>query len=220
MSKTGNTGGVGGNIDGGRELSIVEQKDPMLGALLRRVMNGVNTLSTNSGVSATGEVAAPKPPDSVNVSTSNEMMHISISHGGQLNRNVRYFSEIDTDPSFPRPLVVDHGTSRTSHPIPMPSGTANPSFNPANPVGPSNQPCIPTKYFVRSYAQYPGAQPSAPTPFGGKAATAVQMQGLATTSGVISQFTPTNLLPSTGSGTASNSGQQGGQGLGKVQKRS
>lgn len=192
-------GGVGGHVEGGRELSIVEQKDPMLGALLRRMLNGTNTLSTNTGVSATGEVAAPKSPDTVHTSVAGEMLHVNVSHGGELQRGVQYFTEISpNDPTFSAPIVYHHGASRTPPPIPLPTKSAaggNPTHN----------------YYVRSYAQYPGSQPSAATVFGGNgsAPVAIQMSGA----------TVGDLLPSRGSGTAANTGQQGGSGLGKVQKR-
>lgn len=194
-----NNRGVGGEVDGGRELSYVEQQNPQLGALLRRVLLGVNTLSKNTGASATGEVAAPKAPDSVNTAVSGEMLHVSISHGGQLQRGVQYFTEISpNDPSFSAPIVYHHGSSRTPPPIPLPTKTAatgNATHN----------------YYVRSYAQYSGSQPSAPTVFGGSGSAPVAIQMTGSTIG--------DLLPSTGSGTAANTGQQGGSGLGKVQQR-
>ncbi|MFP5230771.1 MAG: hypothetical protein ACLGXA_24405 [Acidobacteriota bacterium] len=196
----GQIGGVGGGIDGGRELSIVEQKMPFLGSLLRRIITGVNTLATNTATSATGEIAAPKPPDSVAVSTFGEYMHVSISHGGSLQRGVRYFTEIGVnDPTFSQPIVIDHGSSRTSHPFPLPTNASG-----------GDSP-VPHQYYVRSYAQYLSSQPSPPTTVGGASSpTAFTMGG--TTVG-----TP---LQSSGSGTAANSGQQGGWGMGKTQSRS
>lgn len=191
---------VGGNVEGGRELSQVEQRDPLLGSLLRRFMNGINTLSTNSGISATGSTAAPKSPDSVNASVMGDYLHISVSHGGQINRGVRYFSEISAnDPTFSSPIVHDHGTSRTPPPFPLPTKSAS-SGNPTH------------NYYLQTYAQYPGSQPSEPTVYGGNKSAPVAIQMGGTTIG--------DLLPSNGSGTASNSGQQAGSGLGKVQKRS
>ena len=184
-----------GSLDGGRLLNEVALKDPRLGQLLQNVIDGVNRLGQNSGASPVGDVIAPKPPDTVSVKVSGEMMHISISHSGQLNRGVRYFSEISASPSFGQPIVVDHGTSRTSHPIPLP--TNDDSSNPVT-------------YYVRSYAQNPGGPPSAPTVVGGLGSpTGFAMGGA----------TAMTLLPSTGSGTAPNTGQSAGQGLGKFQKR-
>lgn len=188
---------VGGQVDGGRELSMVEQKDPMLGALLRRVLNGVNTLSTNAGISATGSVAPPKAPDSVTAASTGEMLHMTVSHGGELNRGVNYISYVSqNDPSFSAPMVYHHGGSRTPPPIPVPA---------LDPDGNQNS------YYVKTIAQYPGSPPSDPT-FHGSSSAPIAIQPTGTTRG--------NLLPSHGAGTASNTGQQSNFGLGKFQKRS
>lgn len=186
----------GGYLDGGRELAMIEQKEPLAGKLFRTILNGVNTLAKNTATSATGEIAAPKPPDSVSLKVSGEMLHLAISHGGQLQRGVRYFTEISStaDPKA-QPLVIDHGTSRTSHPITLP--TMDDDGNTIT-------------YSAQSYAQYLSSQPSSPTiartPTGAQTFT---MAG----------STRMTLLPSTGSGTAANTGQQAGSGLGKVQQR-
>jgi hypothetical protein len=186
----------GGDLDGGRELAMVEQKDPLLGKLARTIIKGINTLAKNTATSATGEIAAPKPPDSVSVKVSGEMAHFSISHGGQLQRNVRYFTEISPfgDPSA-QPIVVDHGTSRTSHPITLPTMDDDGNI---------------TTYAAHSYAQYLSSQPSSPTP---------ARTSTGETTFTMAGTTRMTLLPSTGSGTAANTGQQAGSGLGKVQQR-
>lgn len=59
-------------------------------------------------------------------------------------------------------------------------------------------------YYIRAYHQLPGGRPSAPVNYGGSVPTAVSI----TTSSSLT------LLPSTGSGTSSPSGQQAGQGRG------
>jgi hypothetical protein len=188
---------VGGYIDGGRELNEVELGNPILGRLVRRLMDGINMLATNTQSSATGETQAPKAPDAVSVKVSGEYMHIAIDHTGALNRNVQYFSEISpNDPAFSQPIVVDHGSSRTSHPFLLPTYLDGGSTK--------------VSYYVRSYAQYFSSQPSAKTVSGGASApVAYQMGGT----------TQMTLLPSRGSGTAANTGQQGGSGLGKVAQR-
>src|SRR5581483_1543605 len=184
-----------GSLDGGRLLNEVALKDPRLGQLLQNVIDGINRLGLNVGASPVGDVTPPKPPDSVSVKVSGEMMHISINHAGELNRGVRYFSEISTSPSFGQPIVLDHGTSRTSHPIPLPTQDDSSS---------------PVTYYVRSYAQNPGGPPSAPTVVGGIGSPT----GFTMTGG-----TKMTLLPSTGSGTAPSTGQSAGQGMGRFQKR-
>lgn len=186
----------GGILDGGRLLSRVMQRDPELGQLLQNLIDGVNRTAQNAAVSPIGEVQAPKSPDSVSVSTAGEIMHISIDHSGPVNRNIRYFSEISPNSAqFSQPIVIDHGSSRTSHPISLPTKDSS-----GNTI----------KYYVRSYAQYPSSQPSAPTIVGGVGAP------LAFTMSGSTQMT---LQPSTGSGTAPNTGQGAGSGLGKVVRR-
>lgn len=187
---------VSGQLDGGRFLSEVAQKNPRMGQLFQTILDGVNRLATNTASSATGDIPAPKSPDSVSVSTGGEYVHVSIAHSGQIQRNIRYFSEVSTTPSFNQPIVIDHGSSRTSHPFPLPTKTAAGE---------------PQSYYLRSYAQYPGGPPSTPTVYGGLGnPTPITLSG----------DTHMDLLPSTGSGTASNNGQGGGSGLGKTQIRS
>lgn len=184
-----------GQFEGGRLLTELSNQNPRLGQLLQNVIDGINTLAKNTASSAVGDMAAPKAPDSVAVTTGGEYMHVSISHSGQLQRNIRYFTEVSTTPNFSQPIVIDHGSSRTSHPFPLPTKTA---------AGATQS------YYVRSYAQYPGSGPSEKTVVGGVGSpTAFTMGG----------STGMNLLPSTGSGTAPNTGQSAGQGLGKTQTR-
>jgi hypothetical protein len=184
-----------GQLDGSSLLAEIFAKDPRHGQLLQNIIDAVNKVAQNAGVSATGEIPAPKPPDSVSVTTAGEMMHVSISHGGRLQRGVKYFSEIAAstsgEPVFSQPIVKDHGTSRTPEPFSLPTKDATGH---------------PYSYHVRSYAQNPGGPPSAAT----------IAPGGPFTMGGSTQLT---LLPSTGSGTAPNSGQSAGQGLGKQQTR-
>ena len=192
--------GVGGQLDGGRELSEIEQQNPSFGRILGRIIKAVNTLATNSASSATGEVAAPPPIAGVNVSaaTSGELLHVTLNHPGQVQRNSRYMVEIHTDPTFGSPVVIhDAGASRTPPPFHLPAQNASGT---------------PYSYYVRAYSQNPSGQPSnitvaggasSPTPFTLTTANPTQM----------------NFSPAQGSGTGPNSGQ-GGQGLGKVQQRS
>lgn len=185
----------GGNLDGGRLLNEVSLKDPRLGQLLQNVIDGVNRLGVNTGASPVGDVQAPKPPDSVSVKVAGEYMHVSISHGGPVERGIRYFTEVSTTPSFGQPIVIDHGSSRTPHPFPLPT---------------KNDSGATVTYYVRSYAQNPGGPPSEPTVVGGVGSpTGFTMSG----------STQLTLLPSSGSGTAPNNGQSAGQGLGRNQRR-
>jgi len=88
--------------------------------------------------------------------------------------------------------VIDHGCSRTGF-------TSLPTY--------LNDGNTKQTYYMRSYAQYPGSDPAKPTVLGNLGgAIQIQMTG----------SSATTLLSSTGSGTASPSGQQGGHGLGIV----
>lgn len=192
--------GVGGQFDGGRELSELEQMSPSLGRIFRRVILAVNTLATNTASSSTGEVAAPPPIAGVNVSvaTAGELMHVTLNHPGQVQRNSRYMVEIHTDPSFGTPVVIhDAGASRTPPPFHLPAQDATGA---------------PYSYYVRAYSQNPSGQPSKMTVAGGASSP---------TPFTLTTAAPTqmNFATAQGSGTGPNSGQ-GGQGLGKVQQRS
>jgi hypothetical protein len=180
------------DVDGGQLLADIERRDPKLGQLLRtRVIRGINNLGQNLGADPVGFGDAPNPPNGVQVKVSGEYAHVQIQDNNQLNKHVRYFTEVSTNPQFSQPIVIDHGASRTSHPFPLPS---------------NDDGGTPHTYYFRSYSQYPGSKPSAPVVHGGINPIGTQMTG----------STNMTLLPSTGSGTAAGDGQSGGSGLGKV----
>jgi hypothetical protein len=197
--------GLNEQLEGGRELSYINIRDSYAGSLFNRVIEAVNTLSKNAGVAAVGKVSPPPPINGITVSgtapvngvmtvPNSEILHWTIQHTQAIKKGIRYFSEVSTEPNFLAPHVIDHGTSR--------SGFLNlPTNNSSN---------VKQTYYLRSYAQYPGSDPCPPTVHGGlSGAIGIQMGGSSQTS----------LLSSTGSGTASSSGQQGGHGLGKVLDR-
>ncbi len=189
--------GVGGVLDGGRELSEIEQNNPSSGRLYRRIIQAINTLAKNTASSATGEVAAPPPIAGVNVSVAStgELMHVTLNHPGQVQRNSRYMVEVHTDPAFGSPVVIhDAGASRTPPPFTLPSQDASGAAY---------------TYYVRAYSQNPSGQPSQITVAGGASSpTPFSMNGTS----------KMDFAPAQGSGTGPNSGQ-GGQGLGKIQQR-
>jgi len=160
--------------------------------LRQHVLPMIQTTAQNAAVSPNGSAASPQSPSQISVAAAGEMVHVSLTDNSALNRGVQYFTEISAnDPSFRQPIVFHHGTSRTPPPFPLPSKDGS-----GNAIS----------YYVRAYSQYPGSPPSAPVVHGGAASpTAVTLGGA----------TELNLLPSTGSGTASGNGTQGGQGFGK-----
>jgi hypothetical protein len=197
--------GVNAQLEGGRELNYIAQRDNYAGSLFSRLIDAVNTLAKNAGVAAVGKVSPPPPVDAINISApapvngvisipNSEILHWTIQHNQSVNKGVHYFSEVDTSSSFTNPHVIHHGTSRTGF-------LSLPTANSSN---------VKQTYYLRSYAQYPGSDPCKPTVLGGlSGAIGIQMGGTSQTS----------LLPSTGSGTAAPNGSQGGHGFGVVLTR-
>jgi hypothetical protein len=85
---------------------------------------------------------------------------------------------------------VHLGASRSMNPVMLPAKDDNGK---------------PQQFYFRGYSQYPGGHPGSPIHFGGQTPTAVNPGGSA----------KLTLLPSTGSGTAENTGQQGASGFGR-----
>jgi len=180
-------------LPGNDLLAQIENENEKLGQYLRQyIVPSITQTARNAAVSPIGNVAKPDDLSNVSVAASGEMVHVSITDNSKLNRGVHYFTEISAnDPSFRQPIVFHHGTSRTPPPFPLPSKDGSGAA---------------IKYYIRSYSQYPGSEPSNPIVHGGASnPTAVTLGG----------STQLNLLPSTGSGTASGNGTQGGQGFGK-----
>lgn len=197
--------GANEQLQGGQELNYISQRDAYAGTLFGRVIQAVNTLAKNAGVAAVGKVSPPPPVDNLTVSGSapsngiisvpqSEILHWTIQHNQAVNKGIHYFSEVDTSPDFTNPHVIHHGTSRSGF-LSLPTNNAAGAMQ---------------TYYLRSYAQYPGSDPTKPTVLGGiSGAIGIQMGGTSRTT----------LLPSTGSGTAAANGSQGGHGFGTVLTR-
>jgi hypothetical protein len=165
----------------------------LLSNALQRIEDGINNLGRQVAAEPVGLAAPPPPLEAVNVKTSGELVHVTLTHNVPIAKNVHYFLEYDTDPSFPQPHVEHLGTSR-GRVLNLPTKTD----------GGATQ-----NWYFRGYPQFPGSKPAAPVNFGGLAPTAVILGGTTTLS----------LQSSTGSGTASANGQQGGWGFGKTNTR-
>ena len=197
--------GTNQQLQGGQELNYIAHKDAYAGTLFGRIIEAVNTLAKNAGVAAVGKVSPPHPINSISVSGStpsngilsvpnSEVLHWTLQHTQEVQKGVHYFSEIDTSPAFTNPHVIHHGTSRSGF-ITLPTKDT------------SNNAHV---YYLRSYGQYPGSDPSEPTVLGGlSGAIGIQMGG----------SSKLDILPSTGSGTAAANGSQGGSGFGTVLNR-
>ncbi len=195
--------GRASELSGGQELTAIQQKDFNNGNLLQRIIDAVNSVSRNIGVAAVGKLDPPTPVQSIQVqgaqsgnviTCASEHLHWTLNHTQEVHKGVQYISEIATEPNFLAPHVVDHGCSRSGF-LHLPAldndGKAQ-------------------TYYLRSYAQYHGSDAAKSTVLGGLAgATQIVMTGTSKCS----------LLTSTGSGTASPTGMQGGKGLGTVLTR-
>jgi len=179
------------SIGGNDLLQHSENENPKLGQYLRRyVKKAIETTALHAGVSPSGKIAAPPPPESINVTTQGEYMQVTVNHSAAIQKGVQYITHVSTNPQFSTPIVHDHGSSRA--PVPFTLPTKDGDGNPHN-------------YYVRTIAQYPGSDPSQPTYYGGVSPVAVTMGGT----------TQMTLLPGTGSGTGAANGQQSAVGLGK-----
>lgn len=179
----------------GNDLLIqIEHENPKLGMYLRQyLVPAVQRTASNAAVGPSGNIPAPAPPESINVTTAGELMQVVVNHTAPIQKGVNYLTHISTNPQFSNAIILDHGASRTPPHINLP--TKDSGGNTHN-------------YYVATIAQYPGSPPSAPTYFGGSAPTPVMMGGT----------TEMDIQPGTGSGTASNGGQTF-TGLGKSQVR-
>jgi hypothetical protein len=151
-----------------------------------------------------GELDAPAPVDSTSVSGSydagtntttvnGEVLHFVHTHNAPVNRNIKYITEIDTDPGFPNP-----------HPIKETSSRSGFTFLPTKDSTGMNT----HSYYLRVVSQYPGSIPSTPTVFGGvNGPTKIVMTG----------SSQVDILPSQSGGTARPG--QGGKGIGPVVAR-
>jgi hypothetical protein len=183
-----------GILSGGRALTQWIQRDATQGSLLQKIINGVNTLADNTAASAVGRLPPPPPIDGLNVTVGGEYAHVTINHNAAIQQGIHYFVDAANNPDFIGAHPIHYGTSRTRDPI---------HLAPLDSLG------NPQSWYLRGYAQYPGSSPSKPVAYGGTEPTAI------TTTGT----TQLSWNPSTGSGTASNTGGQTAWGFGKIQTR-
>lgn len=160
-----------------------------------RLQRAVNNLGTNIG--ADPAITLPSPPSVQNLtvkSNGNGLVHAVIDDQNGISRGLHYFVEYDTDPNFSKPHVKHLGPSRSMEPVTLPAMDDNGNAQ---------------NFYFRAYSQYPGGAPGPKIQFGGSTPTPVAPGGT-------QRMT---LLPSTGSGTAQPTGQEGGSGFGKVLHR-
>lgn len=174
--------------------AVQDLKDPVMRSAVVSIQDAINKLGSHLAADPVGETSAPPPLQAVNVKTSGEMVHVTFTHNVPINKNIHYFLEYDTDPSFSNAKVTHNGTSRTIPPFSLPTQDDNGT---------------PQNWFFKGYTQYPGSNPSPALYFGGLTPLPVTLSGT----------TKLTLQPSTGSGTAAPDGQQSGSGFGRIQTR-
>lgn len=168
-----------------------------LGQYLRRyVATSIQTTASNAAVSPTAKIAAPAPPESVNVApaTAGDMLQIVVNHVAPIQKGIHYIYHIADNPQFSNAMIEVKPATRSPVHFTVPTFAADGATK--------------HNYHVAVQVQYPGSDPSAPTYFGGVAPSPINLNGTASA----------DLLPGTGSGTAMNGGQAF-VGLGKAQVR-
>ena len=184
-------------LDISKEILYLKQHPELgqyLGTALQRIQDGLNALGDHIGADPTGTMPAPPPVQALDVKAKDGLIQATVSDNNPIQKNLHWFVEYDTDPNFTKPHVAHLGVSRSMRPVTLPAKDDNGNDQ---------------KFYFRAYSQYPGSHPSEPIHYGGTTPAAVNPGGSIEMS----------LLPSTGSGTAQSSGEQGGAGFGKVLKR-
>ncbi len=173
-------------------LQQVPQFGRYLADALRKLQEGTNNLGQNIAVDPAGTIPPPPPVQQLDVKTNGTgMVHAVISDHNQIQKGIHYFVEYANDPDFLQPHVVHLGASRSMTPVNLPAKDDN---------------GVAQRFYFRAYSQYPGGHPGPAVHFGGAVPSAVDPGGTQALT----------LIPSTGSGTAQNSGEQGSSGFGKV----
>jgi len=187
-------------IDINREITLLRQIPDVgqhLANALKLLLDGANSLGTHVGADPTATVPQPPPIQGLTVKTDgNGNIHAVINDGSAIQKGINYFLEVQqlsmsAPLTFSQPHVIHLGASRSMPPTPLPAFDDN-----GNPV----------RYIFQAYSQYLGGLPGQKVRFGGSGPIAVTPGGSGRAT----------LLPSTGSGTAQNSGQQAGSGFGTV----
>jgi hypothetical protein len=161
-----------------------------------RVKQAIENFGNHLGANDAQTLPPPQPIQQLQVKADGAgNVHAVITDNNAISKNLHYFFEYGTDPAFKQPHVEHIGVGRTVKPFALPAMDDNGN---------------PQVFYARAYSQYQGGHPGPPINFGSQhAPTPISPGGSARMT----------LLPSTGSGTAQASGQEGGSGFGKVLNR-
>jgi hypothetical protein len=179
------------NVD--QFITELRSNSPRMAFMMTKIVNAINQTANAMGVDSTSFQQAPQAPQAVQVKAAGGIAHVTITDSSQRSRALNYFVEHDTDPNFTNPHVAHLVASRGVF-LNLPAFDDNGDAQP---------------WHFRAYSMLPGSKtPSAPIYFGSaQTPTPVNVGGT-------TQLTP---LTSTGSGTASTTGQQGLSGFGRPQ---
>jgi len=166
-------------------LTHLEGKDPKLGIYLRKLEKTITTGFSNAGVSATGNIAPPAPPESVSVSpaTTGDMLQVVVNHAAPIQKGTHYIYTIANNPQFSNAMIEAKPATRSPVHFALPTFAADGTTK--------------HDYHIAVQVQYPGSDPSRPTYHGGDSPSSIQLNGTSAA----------DILPGTGSGTATNGGQ-------------
>jgi hypothetical protein len=173
--------------------NIRAQLGGRIASAFQKIEDAVNQTNTLNGTDPTQHTEPPAAPNAINVSAGSDHVHVTLTDHSQRPRAQNYFVEWSAnDPSFLQPNVEHLGVTR-QRVLALPAKDGEGAT---------------INYYFRGYSGTLGAKSASKNiTFGGTIPTAVTLSGSSTL----------DLLPSTGSGTASTTGQQGGQGFGTAQ---
>jgi hypothetical protein len=179
------------------EVRTFGQKTPIfnrLATMFENVQDAINQTASGAGLDSTQHLDPPEAPTALFVSAGSDHVHVTLTDNSKHSRMLHYFVEwTQNDKSFLQPYVEHLGISR-QRVLALP---ANDQDN--NPIN----------YYFRAYSGLPGSSTSSPKQTWGGTANPIPVQ--------LTGTSKLRLLPSTGAGTASTTGQQGGEGFGTAQ---
>lgn len=173
------------------QLKHIQRTDPRLYEAITSLQDSINKLNNYHGIDTSGNVKAPATIGGLNVTAANGVFRVTITDRSSVNKGITYFLEHDTSSSFPHPVTVDLGASRSWVDF---LGSAT--------------------FFFRAYSSYPLSPPSSAVVFGGATPTGVAGGGaIAAPAPLTGQGTGTSSLPNGGQGFGNYSIQPPGQRL-------
>jgi hypothetical protein len=81
-------------------LDLLWNNNPLLAEALQAVRDGIDQLGTKLSINPQGPTIAPAAPSALNVIAANGISHVTLTDNNPRTRQVHYFVEWDTSPSF------------------------------------------------------------------------------------------------------------------------